>query len=183
MQDPREKQLAELLTRHSMRVRPGDRVLIEASSTPESMVVALIEAVTAAGGLAAVDLKEAPVMRALMSCGTAEQVEARMRLLGQIELERMEKMEAYVALRGSLNVSELADVPPDKMRLYEQHWLKPVHLERRVRHTRWVVLRWPTPSMAQMAGMSTQAFEDFYFKVCLADYEAMEQAVKPLQEL
>jgi len=33
-----------------------------------------------------------------------------------------------------------------------------------------VVLRWPTPSMAQLAGMSTEAFEDFYFEVCTLDY-------------
>lgn len=42
--------------------------------------------------------------------------------------------------------------------------LKPV-LEQRINKTKWVVLRWPTAAMAQMAGMSTEAFEDFYFKV------------------
>jgi aminopeptidase len=54
----------------------------------------------------------------------------------------------------------------------------------RVPKTKWVVLRWPTPSMAQSAGMSTEAFEDFYFRVCAGvDYAKMADACKPLVEL
>ncbi|MCE7871474.1 aminopeptidase [bacterium CPR1] len=102
---------------------------------------------------------------------------------GQLELSRMEKMQAFIGLRGAHNITEMSDVPSEHMGIYEKEWMKPVHLEQRVKHTRWVVLRWPNASMAQLAGMSSQAFEDFYFKVCLADYEAMEKAVKPLQEL
>ncbi len=50
--------------------------------------------------------------------------------------------------------------------------MRPV-IDHRVKKTKWVVLRWPTSSMAQQAGMSTEAFEDFYFRVCLLDYEKM----------
>jgi aminopeptidase len=52
----------------------------------------------------------------------------------------------------------------------------------RVNKTRWVVLRWPTPSMAQAANMSTEAFEDFFFKVCTMDYAKLQLAMKPLQK-
>jgi aminopeptidase len=57
--------------------------------------------------------------------------------------------------------------------------MRPV-LNYRVNKTRWVVLRWPTPSMAQAAGMSTEAFEDFYFDVCTFNYGRMAKAMKPL---
>jgi aminopeptidase len=53
-------------------------------------------------------------------------------------------------------------------------------LNYRVNKTRWVVLRWPTPSMAQAAGMSTEAFENFYFDVCTMDYNKMANAMMPL---
>jgi aminopeptidase len=42
------------------------------------------------------------------------------------------------------------------------------------------VLRWPSPSMAQLAGMSTEAFEDFYFRVCTLDYARMAPGMKAL---
>ncbi len=82
-------------------------------------------------------------------------------------------MQAYIGLRGSENVSELAGVSerPDCSRQAALYG-KPVHFEQRVNHTRWCVLRWPTPGMAQLAQMSTEAFEDFYFQVCTLDYAA-----------
>ena len=36
--------------------------------------------------------------------------------------------------------------------------------------------------MAQLAGMSTEQFEDFYFKVCTLDYAKMAEAEKPLKD-
>jgi aminopeptidase len=53
-------------------------------------------------------------------------------------------------------------------------------LNHRVSKTRWCVLRWPTPSMAQGASMSTEAFEDLYFDVCTMDYRKMARAMVPL---
>ena len=42
----------------------------------------------------------------------------------------MEGVQAYIGLRGSRNVNELADVPADKLDLYNTHYMKPVHFER-----------------------------------------------------
>ncbi len=180
MNDPRFARLAELLVRHSTRVVPGDRVLVEATHVPARMLTALVEAVSAAGGLPVVDVKDPAITRQMLLSGSLDQLEERMRFLGALELHRMEAMQAYISLRGAQNITELSDVPPERMALFEKHWQKPVHLERRVKHTRWVVLRWPNPSMAQQANMSSEAFEDFYFQVCLADYAAMEKAARPL---
>jgi aminopeptidase len=37
--------------------------------------------------------------------------------------------------------------------------------------------------MAQLAGMSTEAFEDFYFNVCTLDYERLQPGMRALKEL
>ena len=79
------------------------------------------------------------------------------------------------------NASELADVPPDRMELYQRLVVQPVHFEHRINHTKWVVLRYPNPSMAQLANMSTEQFEDFYFRVCTLDYARMAEAIEPLR--
>jgi aminopeptidase len=75
----------------------------------------------------------------------------------------------------------MSGIPADQMRLVGKHYAKPVHFERRVNHTKWVVLRWPSPSMAQLAQMSTEDFERFYFDVCLVDYAKMDRDVQPLR--
>jgi aminopeptidase len=80
-------------------------------------------------------------------------------------------------------VAEMSDVHHDKLQMVNAFYFKPVHLEQRVKHTKWVVLRWPTSSMAQQAGMSTEAFEDFFFDVCLCDYPKMSKAMDNLISL
>jgi aminopeptidase len=90
-------------------------------------------------------------------------------------------MDAYIAMRGSHNITELADVPSDKMQLIGKK-MRPVQ-DQRVKRTKWVVLRWPTPSMAQLAGMSTEAFEDFFFDVCTLDYRKLQPGMKALKGL
>jgi aminopeptidase len=91
----------------------------------------------------------------------------------------MKKMQAYIALRGGHNITELSDVPPEQMKLIARK-MKPV-LDWRVKKTRWCVLRWPSPSMAQGAGMSTEAFEKFYFNVCTLNYARMQPGMKALK--
>jgi aminopeptidase len=53
----------------------------------------------------------------------------------------------------------------------------------RVEKTKWVVLRWPTSAMAQQAMMSTEAFEDFYFRVCTLDYSRMTPGMAAMKKL
>lgn len=163
-----------------MKVTAGDKVLIEAFDIPDEMTIALLRAVRAAGGIPFVQTYSQRVVRALNL--TADETYAR--LLGQLDRARMEAMDCYVGLRGSHNIAESSDIPRERMSLIEKlHWT-PVHQEVRVPRTRWVVLRWPTPSMAQAAQMSTEAFEEFYFRVCAdVDYARMARAARPLQEL
>ncbi|MGO8673492.1 MAG: aminopeptidase [Capsulimonadaceae bacterium] len=179
MKDPRVAKLADILVNYSTRTKPGDHVLVEAFDIDDDVVNAVVERIVEAGGLPFVTIKHNRVLRALYCAATEEQ----MRLTGQFERARMEQMQAYIGIRGSDNISEHSDVPADRMQLFRTHWQHPVHSEVRVPRTRWVVLRWPTPSMAQLAGMSTEAFEDFYFDVCTFDYARMDRQIRPLKEL
>jgi aminopeptidase len=180
MKDPRYHQLALLLVRHSVRLQPGEKVLIEAFDIPTDFTAELIRVVAEAGGLPLVSTYHQPVLRALYQAATEEQ----MQTIGKIEKARMESVQCYIGVRGSHNIAEMSDVPPDKMELYEKHWWHVVHSGVRVPSTKWVVLRWPSASMAQAAGMSTEGFEDFYFQVCAGvDYAQMAEAMKPLHAL
>ena len=92
----------------------------------------------------------------------------------------MENVDAYIGLRGNHNIAELSDVSPEAHKIYEETVWKRVHSDIRVPKTRWVVLRWPHPAMAQQANRSTDGFEQFYFDVCTMDYAKMGRAMKPL---
>lgn len=179
MADPRYDQLADVLLGHSCRLEAGENVLIEAYDIPQRFVRSLVRRATAAGAHPFVTLKDNAVMRDLM----LDADEAQMRRIGEIEAERMRHMDAYVGVRGKPNLAEWSDIPAEKLALYQRHWWAPVHRDIRVPETKWVVLRWPDPAMAQLADMSTEAFEDFYFRVCTLDYARMSKAMQPLKAL
>jgi len=175
MTDPRYGKLADLLINYSTRLKKGERVLIEVIDVPDEFSVQLMRSARRAGAIPIIEVRNSRVTREIIR----ETDTNHATLVREIELARMKKMQAYIAIRGAANATENADVASDRMALYSKI-LRPV-LDHRVNKTRWVVLRWPTPSMAQAAGMSTEAFEDLYFRVCTLDYRKMAKAMGPLQ--
>ena len=177
MHDARFDKLADLLVNYSTSLKRNEKVLIEAFDAPDEMVIALIRAARKAKAIPFVQIQRARVTREL-GLGIEER---QLDLTTAHELARMKKMDAYIAIRGSNNISELADVPIDRMKLVAKK-MRPVQ-DHRVQKTKWVVLRWPTPAMAQLANMSTEAFEDFFFRVCTLDYRKLQPGMKALKAL
>lgn len=179
MSDPRHTQLAKTLIHYSCDLQPGEHILIEAVDIPNEFTCELIREAHEAGAHPNVFLKSKSVMRRLMMNATNEQLDA----MAKTEETAMEQADAYIGIRGSSNVSELSDVPAEAMERFEKKIWQRVHTDIRVARTKWVVLRWPTPSMAQLAGKSTERFDEFYFRVCTMDYSRMSEALQPLLAL
>src|SRR6266481_981268 len=177
MHDDRFEKLAKLLVGYSICLKRNETVLVEAFDIPDEMTIALIRAVRKAGGVPFAQTYYTRVNRAL----ALETSDRQLNLMASHELARMKKMNAYIALRGSNNITELSDVPAEKMKLIGRK-MRRVQ-DQRVKKTKWVVLRWPTPSMAQLAGMSTEAFEDFYFDVCTLNYRKLLSGMRALKHL
>ena len=177
MTDPRYRTLADLLVGYSTQVKKGEKVLLDMIDVPDAFTLALARSVRDAGAIPLIETRHTRVTRELL-CGMTEEQATLMR---DIEMARMKKVQSYIAIRGAANTSENSDVPGDSMSLYSKV-MRPV-LNYRVNKTRWCVLRWPTPSMAQAANMSTEAFEDFYFDVCTLNYRKMGKAMETLEKL
>ncbi len=177
--DKRYEEFAKSLISYSVSLQKGEKILIEVTDTGIDLAKALIKATYAAGGVPFLTVKNSALQRALLSGCSKEQMEET----GGYEAARMKDMQAYISIRGAENSSEMSDVPSEKMSLYQKYWTEPVHSKLRVPHTKWCVMRYPDPAMAQAAGMSTEAFEDFYFNVCTLDYAKMAKAMIPLKKL
>mgnify|MGYP001810194512 CR=1 FL=1 len=179
MLDPRVTRLAELLTTHSTKLTAHDKVLIHAFDIPEEAVAEVVRVVRSKGAQAVVRLESNRISRVLKRHLDGENAAT----IADIESYEIDRMTAYIALRGGNNASEGGDIPDDKLALWQKVYAVPVVFQRRVPNTKWVVLRWPSPGMAMQANMSTDAFEDFYFDVCTLDYARMKEAAQPLVEL
>lgn len=176
MRDNRVKRLAKLLIEHSCRVQQGEHVLIEIFGDDRGLARECIEQIYQVGAYPHLQINDQQLLRAML-LGTSEE---HLQTWTEYALKKMKMMDCYIGIRGSNNDSEMQDVPNDKMQAYMKIYGHQVHSECRVKETKWVVLRYPTPSMAQAANMSTEAFEDFYFDVCTIDYKRLEKAMQPL---
>lgn len=179
MKDPRVSKLAELLVSHSIDLQAGDRVLIHAFDTPEDSVSQFVEACQSRGAQVIVRLESNRIKRQMMRHMSEENA----RLIARAELAEMKEVNAYLALRGTENSAEMKGIDPETLSMWQREYTVPVVFETRVPNTKWVVLRWPLPSMAQQAEMCSDDFEEFFFKVCTMDYSKMAKAAEPLKEL
>jgi aminopeptidase len=175
--DPNYEKLAAVLTGHSTKLQQGERVLIDAFDIPDAMVIALIRSAREHGAVPFVNIQHARVSRELVDQVVPGQFETKV----SWDLAQMEKMDAYIAVRGSDNIFETSDLDSAKL-TQVMRAMKPV-LDHRVNKTKWVVLRWPTPSMAQQAMKSTESFEEFFFRVCTQDYSRMTEGMEALVAL
>lgn len=178
--DQRIQQLASNLVNYSLKVQPGEKVLIEhIGDSPKDLARQLVIEVYKAKGIPFIESTDMRLERELILQAPDEYFHLKTKW----ESERMKLMDCYIGVRGSENITELADVPAEQLSKYQRLWQKPVHSEIRVKNTRWVVLRFPNASMAQLSNTSQTAFEDFYFNVCNLDYSKMSKAMDALVTL
>lgn len=178
MKDPRMQKMAEGLINYSVKLQPGEKILIEVIDSGIPLALAVVKEAYRVGGLPYVTLRNKQIDRQIMLEATGEQLDR----MAEYELVQMKEMDVYIGIRAAENANETADVPGDKQQVYMKHYSRPI-VEERVNNTKWCIMRYPNPSMAQSANMSTEAFEDFYFNVCTLDYRKMAHAMEPLKKL
>ncbi|WIH86214.1 aminopeptidase [Brachyspira pilosicoli] len=181
MKDIRIEKLAYNLVNYSCRLKKGENVLIKVYGEGEerSLVMAIIQEVYKVGANPFVWNHDPQIMRELLKKCNEEQIKT----WAESDLMLMKKMDAYIGVWGGNNNAENSSIKEENYKIYEKLYLDPVHMHQRVKNTKWVVLNYPTSSMAQQASMSTDEFEDFYFKVCNLDYSKMDKAMDNLVSL
>lgn len=178
MRDSRLDRLAQTLVRYSTRVQRGENVWIYAVGQVPELIKALVREVYEAGGRPYVQVVDPAIQRELLLRVDEEQLT----VMREAEVSFMKQMDCYIGIRSDDNIKELSDVSREKMGLHARLLLSPVSSVR-IAGTKWVTLRYPNSSMAQLANMSTESFENFYFEVCGLDYSKMSRAMDNLVAL
>ena len=149
MTDPRLTKLACNLVNYSCSLKKGEKIFIEAYDLDYMLVNEIIKEVYKVGAFPFVSLYDTRVQRQLLLNTSEEHSVLRAKYASYL----MSDMDAYIGIRGSNNTFELSDVPSDKMGIDSKFYAFPVHHEIRVAKTKWVILRYPNPSMAQASKM------------------------------
>ena len=171
--------LAKNLVNYSCKIKAKEKVLIEFQPCAQNLVNELIKEIYKVGAYPFLHMKDAKLTRSLLLGTTAEHSNLCTKYMKPI----FEDMDAYIGISGGDNVYEASDVPSKQMQLYSINYSKPIHHDIRVKKTKWVILKYPTGGFAQLANMSSEAFEEYFYNVCNLDYQKMNDAMTPLKEL
>lgn len=175
--DDRIRKLAKNLVNYSISLKPKEKVLITACDADLNIIKALIKEIGSIGGHPYLNLTSSQITKELILNSNEECLKTNV----DVSLYQMKQMDAHIAIRGIHNSFELSDISKDKMQLYNKMF-DPVHKER-IKNTKWVLLMCPTPGLAQSAKMSSEKYEDFFYKVCNLDYSKMSKAMDNLVDL
>jgi aminopeptidase len=146
MKDIRYEKLADNLINYSVKLKKGEKILIEYRGNARDLTKELVKKAYEAGAHPFVRQYDNQIDALLMKDITEEQLD----IMNENQLALMKRMDAYISIRASDNIYELSLAPSEKMSLYMKV-MKP-SFDERVNNTRWCVLRYPNDSMAQLSG-------------------------------
>jgi len=161
--DPRIRTHAEVIVDHSTRIESGDDVVISMPAVAEDLAVALHELLGDRGANPIYLNNSERASRAFLRASDDDFETPAHRLA------LFEEADAFVIARGGPNVSEQGDVSPETNAAYRRA-MRPVLDERLEK--RWCLTQFPSSGHAQLAGMSTEAYENFVWDAVTLDWDA-----------
>jgi aminopeptidase len=177
--DPRVAQYAKLLVETCVDVQPGWQVLVNGGILARPLLEAVSREVARRGAYAI----QRPSL-AGSGINVPWALEAREELLAKpsaIDAYTLDNADGLVAIEAPENTRELTGLPQDRLAKI-QAGMRP-HLERVLTmDLKWVGCQYPTPALAQEAGMSLAAFEDFLYGACLLDWDAERERMRRFAE-
>jgi aminopeptidase len=173
MTDPRLEQYAKLLVETCVDVQPGWQVIVSGEYPGRPLIEEVARQVAKRGAYALVRVGGLGANREWLKHAPMELVEKA----APLDLQQLEQCDALVFVEAPENTRDLAAVPQERL-LAGQAAIRPA-LERFFAHdVPWVGCQFPTPALAQDAGMGTAEFEDFLYGACLLDWDAERERMQ-----
>jgi aminopeptidase len=176
LSDPRVTEHAKVLVDYCCKVKRGDFVVVSSPPEASDLIVAIATELGRVGARFTVHYEDSRVNRAYV---LAADDEALSNLLPRQLLNLYREADVFINILASSNNQEMSDVPPQKMQLAARSMGPMAEV---LGEKRWNVTLHPTPSLAQDAGMSYEAYCDFVYSAILRDWPKFESEMMVLSE-
>jgi aminopeptidase len=170
-------EIAKRVVHHSLEIQKGEKVLIDVEGEAEEFTNQLIKEVHLAGAHPYLKSTRISNLKKLIIGATEESLT----LWLHQEQYRAEDMDAYIGLKADENIYEFMDIPKEKHRLYLKYFSQKIQLDY-LRKDKWILMRYPTKGMAQLAKMGSDELKDIYYKSCTMDYRQLSEKTEQLRE-
>ena len=165
--DPRIREHAEIIVDHSTDVEAGDNVVISAPNVAEDLAVALHEVVGDRGATPVYLASDSRAQRAYLRAADDDAFETPTHTKALYE-----ESDVLIRVRAEANATEQSDVPPETQaaRSKANQPVQEVALSKR-----WCLTQFPSQANAQLAGMSTEGYQNFVWDAINKDWAAQRE--------
>lgn len=185
--DPRATKLAKILVEHSVKVKQGSKVIIDASDfTAVDLIHECYRLCLKKGAIVYLDIfgtnyeigraDLGGFMKTFLTTSSKKQLSTPPAIMDK-KIEWADKFIRIVAIH---NKNFLTQVPPEKFALWNKSYYPTFE---KMINKDWVLTYFPTFGMAQNAKMSLEEFSDFYYKASTIDYHKLGARIKKLQDI
>ncbi|PLS77813.1 MAG: aminopeptidase [Chloroflexi bacterium] len=177
MPDPRIEQYAQLLVERCIDVQPEQQVMIWTSPLARPLLEEVVRCIARRGAYALTRMSYASVGNIWVN----EAPEALVGKLSPIEQYSYEQAGALINISAPENTRDGSDISPSRKVLQGQ---ASQVIRDRINDEAfpWVTCVYPTPALAQDAGMTLSRYEDFVFGACLLDWDEEGRKMRRLAD-
>ncbi|MCI3919953.1 aminopeptidase [Paenibacillus sp. TRM 82003] len=172
MADERIVKLADILVNHSLKVQPGEKILISGSTSAIPLIKEVYRSVLRAGGYPHTNVE----IPGLLGTFLREASEDQLGYAGWHEL-LFYHMDGYVNILSEENTRELTNVESARTTIRSKA-RRPVLDYLMADKAKWVLTKYPTQAYAQDAEMSIDELESFIFNATNVDYAEIERSME-----
>ena len=176
MRDPRLEQYAGILVDTCIGVQPGWQVLVSAAPLARPLVDEVSRVLGERGAYALIRQNLTGSLPWALAAP-----EELLKAIPPIDLHSLENADALISIDAPENTRERSALSTERVRL-RQAALRPAMERLFTGDLKWVGCLYPTPALAQDAGMSTRAFEDFLYRACVLDWDAERERMSRYSE-
>lgn len=173
--DPRVHEHAAILVDWSARVDPGDNVILSVAEGAHDLAVAVAEALGERGANLVATYDSDELTRAYLR-GHGDAFDPN----PAHEQALVANADVYLRLGGGRNTTATADVPGPTRQAYRR---ARTEIREARMDTDWVSTIHPTRSLAQQAGLSFEAYQEFVYDAILRDWESLADEMAKLKTI
>lgn len=180
MENEKLYNIAKNIIDNSIKLKKDENILIELYGTHgKPLALEVMKYVSSIGARSYFNIIDYDLIKIMLDNAN----ENYMKTYGFCDLERMKQMDAYLAIKSVDNPNILKNVSAENMVIYNKYYTLPVHLEERVKNTKWCLINYPNENLAKMSNVTLKEYTDLYYNVCTLDYTKLSNAMDKLVEL
>jgi aminopeptidase len=181
VRDPRVSEYARLIVERSIDAQPGWQVLVLSSPAARPLVEEVVRLLGRRGAYPLVRLSFAMEQVPFRNLWAQEAPLSLLEAAAPADREAWRQADAWINIGAPENTRDGSDLSPEREALLDESGSE--FLARRLNlEIPWVTCRFPTPALAQDAGMTTAEFEDFLYGAILLDWDAERERMARFKE-